>query len=284
MTDIGIWRGLDWFRYTVEVTTPKSGLVPGSRPSLDGYKHGKRAFPGYTHMMPLYPVGRVDWHRDKPEQRMLVTLTGQDLQNMRERGITDQQVLDTAYKHMDASFTRIDYAVDIYGSGIDAAQVAADFREGKVQTSARSSSTLQVDTGEGFGLATTLYIGSRSSARFLRVYDKGKEQKTGEDWIRIEIELKKQAAEVFADIASRKGVITAGLNMINDFVQFEDEVISDALSGVGVALPKGKRKTTNRDRWIRDTILPLLERELKQGNETVQSWLIARLQELSLVG
>lgn len=284
MPSITVWRGLDWFRYTVEVDTAKSSLVPGSKPNLDSYKHGKKAFPGYTHMMPLEPIGRVDWHRDKPEQRMLVTLTGEDLQSIRERGITDQQVLDTAYKHSDAAFTRIDFAVDIYGSGIDAATVADEFKNGDVHTSARSHSVLQVDTGEGQGTATTLYIGSRSSARFLRVYDKGKEQKTGEDWLRIEIELKKHAAEVFADIASRKGVVRAGLSMINDFVQFENSVISDALAGVGVALPKGKRKTTNRDRWIRDTILPLLERELKQGNEIIEGWLVVRLQEFKAVG
>jgi len=84
--------------------------------------------------------------------------------------------------------TRLDVALDIIQRGITVAQVAAEYDLTPHDGRKKKTQFIKSPGGD------TFYIGSRASAHYLRVYDKGKQQGIEGNWIRCEIELKDYAA------------------------------------------------------------------------------------------
>jgi hypothetical protein len=70
----------------------------------------------------------------------------------------------------------------------------------EVQTRLRKRSMLTSDTG------TTVYLGSRSSGRFVRVYDKAGQVGVPGPWVRVELELKGDDADGTARYIFQEGV------------------------------------------------------------------------------
>lgn len=90
--------------------------------------------------------------------------------------------------------TRIDLAIDWVGCTSTVGLIAAAYEDRNGENKRRSWSSIHSPDGE------TLYVGSRKSARMLRVYDKGAEQKKPDmNWVRFEMEFKDYAAPEAAE-------------------------------------------------------------------------------------
>lgn len=148
--------------------------------------------------------------------------------------------------------TRLDLAKDARNEtfNLDAfeQQIANRDFVGRVQKASTIKST---DGG------MTVYVGSRQSNKFLRVYHKGIESKTGEDWIRAELELKSDTANIvgklIADGEDLNNLFSALAGRMCNVNNTDWRKMLEASAVVGV--PK-QEKQTDRERWIAKQVTP----------------------------
>jgi hypothetical protein len=129
---------------------------------------------------------RVDVPQDVGVQGVKVTFSGATL----DRDGFALAVLRTAVDHGYAC-TRVDVAIDLMEEGIQVDDIMADFETADLPKNMRTG---WVKSPQG----NTFTIGSRLSERYLRIYDKGKQQKIPHQWTRIECEYKGGLARLVA--------------------------------------------------------------------------------------
>lgn len=125
-------------------------------------------------------------------------------------GLAELRALHVA---LGLQLTRADLAFDDVGfTPRDAAEWV---REGNVRCRSQKRKFIEDLGGKGDG--ETLTLGSRSSSRFLRIYD-------GRGFTRVELELKEEAARGFGAIlaAELDGFASSALGVLRDFVDFVD--------------------------------------------------------------
>lgn len=234
---------------------------------------------GYNRALKL-KVGRVDWHDSRISQKRLWTLTASDLVELEKLDFSERELMRDVNRTLGVNVTRLDFAVDIRDANASPDDVELAWREKRVKTQARNMTPVEAISRKGQGQGKTVYIGSRASAAFLRVYDKGREQGTNEDWTRIEIETKSPLAGRLAAEMDRLGVASAGTSCVRKFVEMEGVGWwSDALSGAGEADLSGTRKVTDWEKWVRGVALPNVIQAIYREVPGVKEALEAALQE-----
>lgn len=164
-------------------------------------------------------------------------------------------------KDFGLNVTRVDVAIDVKGAGVTVPQFAEAYRKGHTGRK-YVNSYVEGTTG------STFYIGSRTSEKMVRIYDKAAESGKEGDWIRFELECKGDSAigalnslykrdfGVFAGlIASMYGVPDSALNhLFRDVITEGDiKIQKDESDGLGwwiksvaPALSRLKRETPER--------------------------------------
>jgi phage replication initiation protein len=129
----------------------------------------------------------VQWSEDRPEMGVNVILTGTVCQKVGWlRALT---ALATA----NGRFTRVDLTIEALAPWLDLGTLSSSLRQGTAITRAKKWSLVTGGTG------ATLYVGSRSSEKMLRIYDKGAERGGVSGLLyRIELECKSDAANFVA--------------------------------------------------------------------------------------
>jgi len=162
--------------------------------------------------------------------------------------------------------SRLDIAIDT-----DEAWDVEDFRKaiksGEVDTRARKAGVYDGLNG------WTVYVGSRSSEKFLRIYDKAAETKTTDPWTRIELECKGDFAQSIA-----KGINAEGYGMIplviRAFAHFPTLPCWERVTGGGgvyLATPKVERHSNTRG-WLLQTVAPVLVRMVNNDPSFLDAW------------
>lgn len=172
-------------------------------------------------------------------------------------------------------FTRIDLAIDDVGAQyfkvndvynlVNAGCVVSKFK--KWQNVKGNSFT-----SECFG--HTLYMGSRESDVFLRIYEKGLEQDIPIDWIRWELEIKHKKADVVAlQLLENKNFGSVAMGILKSYVHIvnldnvrrtrcsENETWSAFVSDVEtlrLTLPEKEKSYEDKINWIEKQCLPTL--------------------------
>ena len=159
---------------------------------------------------------------------------------------------------------RVDLAVD---SDQDfAADFAAELEKGAIVTKASAWSVIRSNKG---GL--TAYVGSRSSDRFLRVYNKGVEQGLSDlAWTRIELENKGAAAIEAKGLINAIGIHATCKGWIPGFADCNLSPWRAAFDGKAIywKSPKG---ATNTRRWLLDVCAPAMRKLIESGDESIFS-------------
>ena len=145
---------------------------------------------GYTHGYRLPGSGVVLYNPDRLDMGVHVSLSSGALALIPQ---TPQELI-TKVLRVGGKFTRVDVALDSHEthiSTIDAAIRRGDLVSRSVERTYQGSFV-----NDGY----TIYIGARSSDRFVRIYNKAAEQKLtdGAVWTRVEIEFKKHQAQLAA--------------------------------------------------------------------------------------
>ena len=161
---------------------------------------------GYTHSFGV-PHGRIMFHPQRPEMGVHMKLGGQALALLT---ITPFELVNTVVA-MGGKFTRLDPFMDS-----DTVTMGTIFNsESSVVSNARSDKRKfwgNWSTGE----AETITIGSRSSGKYVRIYDKAVEQGADGTWTRLEVELKgdvaNQAARYLLDGKTVQDLITSSID------------------------------------------------------------------------
>lgn len=262
--EIKIGFSVDWIRGTFPVNgdvNPENFTIEEKSRFVEVKAHGSYNISLESELV------TVSWHTEYPEHRVLVQMSGKQLSKARRLGHTDDDLI-AWFAGGGARFTRIDFAVDIVKSG----GRVMDFYD-FWQTERYKARCRQVNRIDGKGLSSkigeTVYLGSRTSTRLVRVYHKGQEQGTpDDDWIRIELEWKKERARQMGKDMMKNGVVCAGLSHLRDFiprtdfdwfeVAFRDDIEQFNVDSLG-------RKATNHERWIFEVCLPALADAVSDG-------------------
>lgn len=261
---------LDWLRYSVPYSVTPENCVP----------KGAVFEPSGEVLSPLrmydtavsLVCGRVDWNSERPEQKRLVNFNGSALAGLVASGEKIGDLLAFVDGLEGAKVTRLDFAIDVRGMGANPLDLKVAFEAGRGTTVAQSGQIVENRARDGKQEGVTYYVGARASERFLRVYDKAAQVGEGEDWVRIELELKGGQARAALSAMVRFGVIAAGKLLIRQFYSGTGvEWYDNAIAGEGgVYVEPVGRVRTSRERWIIEQVIPALEKELRRGNERVR--------------
>jgi len=254
---------LDWIR----ATFPVSGPVKQDDFALfEGQNMTEARALGSYNVRFESEFHSISWHTEHPSMRVLVEMTGQGLSKFRMFGETDDQIIRW-FTEKGARFTRVDFAVDCFDSGFAACWVDDDWGEGIYHTAARSVLLMQGRTQDE-SKGDTVYLGSKDSTRRIRIYDKGKERGVDRDWLRCEMQWKKERAEQMGYDMSREGVKSAGMAHLRDYVPgsnyywlegaFLDDVEIFDIEAMG-------RPVTNTERWLFETCIPAIAKAAEAG-------------------
>lgn len=217
----------------------------------------------YPHVLSSASVTGLSCLASEPNSPMGIHISwsGSALQTVNPRAVLRQALA------MGATVTRIDLAIDwpkqMY---LRALKGAADM--GEIVTRARDWNLIEGRTG------TTLYVGSRESEKFLRIYDKAAETKTEGTWFRIELECKGYFARGVALHVDANGYDYFG-DIIKGFVdwptmsQWRDATDSPTLLE-GIPRPEKQRDTFA---WLMKSVVPSVARLLVEDHEKFVTFL-----------
>jgi len=256
---------LDYFRYTVDFTLQLCDVLPPV-PAFDRSERELIPLPWYTNSVAL-ECGRIDYNMLKPEMKKLVTLYGQDLERARGMGVDERTLVSFAQRLPGFHCTRVDLTCDVKGGDYcDPHQILQAFIAGACKTKARTAN--RVDNWQpGSRGGCTIYIGSRDSLTFLRVYDKAAQ--LGGDtpvWTRIEVECKGDVANNVCAALAAHGVIEVTKEAIRRYIRtgvqwFDDAAHSDT---PGTLIAPGEHRQGDFEVWINTACLPAIARAVRE--------------------
>lgn len=215
----------------------------------DGFEQVEKLRPTtlYYHRWKLKPAGTLSMNSEGNISQM-IEFTGSDLATLRENGVTDIAIL----KHVKTEcshLTRVDYAVDIKDTTVTALDFLTLWRYGHFTTRMRKCRHFTEEKEQD---ATTVYWGSPSSNRMLRIYDKaGQLDLLNEAWLRVEMQSRKVKADTLGADMITHGLTAAGDQCIKDTVKVDScPVLRDAMDDWEVTLKEVPRKDTSWRDWM----------------------------------
>lgn len=247
---------LDWLSFTVERSAESDLLINSLAPGASvhpiaarfGYTWGRQAENGVV----------VFGHDSRDGMGTHVIISGSALRSFEDSGLPARSILAQVIQAR-GKVTRLDLAKDAQNESINIGDIEKAAIDGKRRGRAQSCASIRNDRG-GY----TLYIGSRSSERFARIYDKAAQTATVGQWIRYEFELKGDVARSMAGALSQNGVDWNGVfgAMAKDFFEVDAGNYSLFLEGSAVeGLPKIE-KSSDREKWLLLQVIPAIQDHL----------------------
>lgn len=173
-----------------------------------------------------------------------------------------------------ARVTRLDYAIDIF----NAPYLVRHLKE--TWEKHRRADRRQTRFINGHG-ADTFEIGSRSSERFFRCYNKAAEQKIAHPWIRLETEYKGQLAQLAAHMAVSRLEdlaydVAGSLQLQTTWI---DYLLNDIFKSGGAKMRSPRQAESDRERWLKTQVLAayvrLRDEDPAAGERVLQAFIQA---------
>lgn len=145
--------------------------------------------------------------------------------------------------------TRIDLAIDIWDTPSFLPEIRGKAERNEFSGTARSATI--VSSSDGAGL--TVYVGSRSSERFVRIYNKAAQTGTDRPWVRIECEVKGDSARAVGGAilhAGNGGLSLVAQSVIGRVVHFDDSTWEAVFSGDAIEIGTPKIEERQTEKWI----------------------------------
>jgi len=233
---------------------------------------------GYQKSIALGDGGRIFYHPERQKMGIHVRLGAKGLSQV----LTTPVGLLKRVVEREGKFTRIDIAFDDLDGLLDIDEIYEKLLLGDVVTRWRRVARIEGHVmGDGGKTGYTINVGSRVSESFLRIYDKLLEQMakkqdvSGIDhWVRVELELKGEKADVFGriivDTSAFEDGRTAGelcAELLLGMVDFKDknegeknksrwqtstwwEEFVRTTSKLKLSIPKDKRTLQDSKNWL----------------------------------
>lgn len=218
----------------------------------------EKAVHGYNMAVTNTYLTRVQWHTTRKEMGVYCQYSGLCLNVHVNNGIEKEHILKH-HVERDNKFTRLDVALDVLDSNLNIRSLAAQLKRGTAKTRFKTWNLLDGSTGQ------TLYMGSRQSELFLRIYDKGMEQKDGSNWKRIELEMKGTRAQQFAKATARRTnneTAEATRAAIKHLVDFNGPTWATIVGDIAIGLAKAKEGQTDTVAWLLGSVAPAMGKHI----------------------
>jgi hypothetical protein len=219
------------------------------------------------------------WNYAREEMGNHVILSGSTLQNVLEHYAIDQQALLRSIIDVGGSITRLDLAEDAKDVEMDYSDVWSRLERRDYTGNAQKTARLQGSDG-----GTTIYIGARTSERFLRLYDKAIQSgSTGVLWARLELETKGMVARGLAHLlSSTENWSGAFVQMVNGMVQINgcqswERFFSSGVVPIGI--PKLEKKT-DTELWIEKQVIQAVAKHYIEHPDSVA---VQRLRDMIIL-
>jgi len=275
---VGNSVSLDWLRYSVEwplneipqKSSIRNAMLRSAVMPTDAIKITGEVISnpkGYNNALKM-TYGSVRWHSELPKQKIGIEFTGKDLAGLRQKGIEPLELVKYAISQ-GAHFSRLDIALDVFGQEANPLEIHKAWEAGEVETKAKTCGVVNTSKRDEQGLTSkgiTVYVGSRNSTRFLRVYNKALELKLdGVKWTRIELELGGKRAHSMASVLTVLDLADYGRAAIRDFCQVPGvNWYQNALDGPLMDLPVVPREENQTLTWLLKIVVPCIRRVLAE--------------------
>jgi phage replication initiation protein len=209
---------IDWSGFTLPDGTPVEKFVlPWLGEGFEKMESGGHY--GYTE---CWRRGNVTVSAGgRPGMGVHVDCSGQGCRELEQLGVVkDWPTFTAEVLASGGKFSRLDLAVDDRAGKLELEIIRAAAEQGNIVSRYRSiRNDWRHDASTGELTGTTIYLGSRKSESFVRMYDKALElkakgQKVVGPWVRVELEMHDKRAQVLAQQLSKSsspGALLAGL-------------------------------------------------------------------------
>lgn len=240
---------LDW----ISVTFPRDFSLAALSPEAGEFTRVGPGRYGYASLL-VSPSGAQALADGTEVQGVHVILPGQTLEDMRSRGYSERALCEAIERHGGLT-SRLDLALDMVSEPLSVSDFADAYEAGEFHTPAKSATRTQEVGGQG----DTFYLGSRSSDRMLRIYNKAAQMglTDGTAWLRLELECKKLRARALLGAVSRQSYTRAVVNAaIRDFLEWPNDKYIAAVTAPDVDMPELTRKLPAFLNWLSTQVVP----------------------------
>jgi len=251
---------IDW----ISTTNKKRETLSNSTHTalLDGLWVECKGKNGYTLGQKHATGVRVYKNNDRPDMGQHTVYSGKTLSKIESD--YKMRPIELLQYHMSEGHTvaRLDLAIDFKGYETDVQDFVDALNNGNAVTRLRSATVVNSLTGGG----QTLYIGSMKKRKnLIRIYDKGAENGTGADWVRVELQIMgKKATSTARDISDCDDFEGTVLSVIKSIVNFPTvtvwkKLMSDQLE---YSMKPVSKQIGDTEKWIMKQVLPALARTI----------------------
>lgn len=250
----------DWIRVTTKNHTPMEMINEFSF-GLDFEQwKGTKPKSGYTHAV-IHPYGHtIFWHIDRKEMGVNIMFTGRACNELYETGVDVLDLIKTLCERK-FTFTRLDLALDIHEALIDIVALLDCEHTGSV-----NNDPVLIQKGPKARGGATLYAGSWTSDKFMRIYDKAKERKLeGVLWTRIEVQLAGRTATKVASQMSNMSEKECAMftqRVIKGMYNPKEPVFQEALTGEPQRVSSTKNEEHDTYQWLMSVVAKSLARTI----------------------
>jgi hypothetical protein len=252
---------IDWLSLTVKEDSTEDFFpyllfgvdLPQWRPAAA--KHG------YT-VAAEHPFGMiVMMNPDRPDMGRHMQISGRALKTIAARGRTGIEILKWAVA-ADISISRVDLAIDVKDEYIDLPTLFNSEVAKPITGRKRQQNIIQ-----GKERGCTVYIGARTSDKFMRAYDKSAEMGLPEStlYTRFELEIKGKSARAAAKKLAGMSVEQA-MKYTQGVMRSHWDVQSDryreVMNAAGVLIETEKNTEHDRLTWLMETVAKSLAKTI----------------------
>jgi DNA relaxase NicK len=250
--------------YGDKVNDPSYGrIIAGSISGSRGRFVARGGTHGYAVAYEQIDGVVVAWNRPLQSNGLYISYPGAALEHMDWLSFLDRLLA------LGARVSRLDLASDLVGKHINLEEWYQKVRNGDAVTNARRHRLVQSESG------ATLYIGSRSSERFLRIYDKAGQEGVDMDWFRAELELKGGAAKGVARYLQQKRSLEEVPAIINAFFRLRCSDWDEWMETDHSAVIYSTKTRSNTADWLLNSVAPALARHLEKDAGFIEDFIEA---------
>lgn len=254
---------IDWFNYTVKKEQhTRMGNIDNSHVDGSGMN-------GYT-VSARYLDGRIEnSNPNRPDMGTQVIFSGSTLANFEDMYKKSSDDVLEHYSCLDGKCTRLDIAIDVRNSGLKFSQLHNAIESGEITTKTPRSKIHYHKNFDDHGW--TIYIGKKSKHRFMRIYNKGAEQGTNEDWIRFELQCNtKTASNYHIGYVEAKNKSDYVKKVINGFLSFDNlEIWNTIIGSEKLTLVKPQVDGSKTLEWIYKIVAPFMGKYIALNGDEI---------------
>jgi len=213
-----------------------------------------------------HPYGHIVMsHPGRPDMGVHVMMTGQSMHKLNEIGYDTLQLIPWCNEQK-ARITRLDLAIDVHETPVD---IVGLTKCKQVKGEEGSAKKWNLITGSDNGV--TLYIGSRKSEKFMRVYNKAAQMGLeGVEWSRFELEIKQDTCRTIAAAITSlpSGEIPTYVKGLMKGLFNPNDALYQAIMNVP-SVQVGSTKDTSDDtlKWLYNSVAKTLARQMQLHND-----------------